>query len=145
MAAEDADARDQQDQAMAEIARQTAGTLRIYPRPGRAVRRVVLRDSRGDRGSQLEATKLEDDGTLRITGNDQGPGVTEFFGEGITSCGGPAWSPATGLPASCGSSAARTMTTCSPSWPFTTSAPAGQLSDMLNRPEVAADFDNWHS
>jgi hypothetical protein len=70
---------------MAEIARQAGGTLHVHPRPGRAVRNVVLRDIRSDHGAQFEAAQLEDDGTLRITGHDHGAGVSEFFGDQITS------------------------------------------------------------
>jgi hypothetical protein len=42
------DPRDQVEQDLAEIARATGGTLHMYPRPGRAVRRVILRDLRTD-------------------------------------------------------------------------------------------------
>jgi hypothetical protein len=73
------------DQALAAIARHTGATLRIYPRPGQAARRVVLRDDRDDRGTHYEDAALEHDGTLRITGHDQGPGVSEFWGDAITS------------------------------------------------------------
>ena len=41
------------DQALAAIARHTGATLRIYPRPGRAVRRVSLRDSADVKGRQF--------------------------------------------------------------------------------------------
>lgn len=73
------------------------------PTPGRAVRCVVLRDTHGDRGSRLEAAQLEDDGTLRITGRDHGPGVSEFFDEQIRSYEWVRWSPPTGSATSCGS------------------------------------------
>lgn len=49
------------------------------------MRHVVLRDSRDENGAQFETAQLEDDGTLRITGHDQGPAVTEFFGDEISS------------------------------------------------------------
>jgi hypothetical protein len=67
------------------VARQQGGTLHVYPRPGRAVRRVVLRDQTDQRGSQYEDAVLEADGTLRVFGQDQGPGVSQHFGEQITS------------------------------------------------------------
>jgi hypothetical protein len=49
MAPEGKDARDPMDAIMAEVAQETGGTGQAYPRPGRAVRRVVLRDSHSDR------------------------------------------------------------------------------------------------
>jgi hypothetical protein len=72
------------DEALAAIARQTGATLRIYP----PARRIVLRDDRDDRddrGTRYLDAALEEDGTLRITGHDQGPRVSEFFGAAITS------------------------------------------------------------
>ena len=84
--ADQKDAREQLDQDLAELARTTGGTLHSYPRPGRAVRRVILRDLHTDGGgTQFEAAQLEADGTLRITGHDTGPTVTEFFGADISS------------------------------------------------------------
>jgi hypothetical protein len=81
----DPDARARLDETMAQIAHQSGATLHVYHHPGRAARRVVLRDTRDDRGSQFEAAQLEDDGTLRVTGHHTGPGVSEFFGDAITS------------------------------------------------------------
>jgi hypothetical protein len=63
----DPETRDELDQTVAAIAAQTGAVLHTYPRPGRAVRRVVLRDIRGERGTQFEAAQMEDDGTLRVT------------------------------------------------------------------------------
>lgn len=144
-AADDRDAREQFDQMIADIARQTGGTVHIYPRPGRAIRRVVLWDSRDDRGTQFEVVQLEDDGTVRIIGHDQGPRVSEIFGEDITSyewvyviapdkvaalvalLGGKPGDDALGLLAGYYE---RTV---------------GRISDLLKRPEIAAEFSNWHS
>ena len=81
----DPETRDELDQTIAAIAAQTGAVLHTYPRPGRAVRRVVLRDTRDDRGTQFEAAQLEDDGTLRVVGYDTGPGVSAVFGAAITS------------------------------------------------------------
>ena len=67
---------------MAAIAAETGAALHAYPRPGRAVRRVVLRDTRGTR---FEAAQMEDDGTLRVAGHDTGPGVSDVFGAAVTS------------------------------------------------------------
>jgi hypothetical protein len=76
----DPETRDKLDQAMAAIAEQTGATLHIYPRPGHAVRRLVLRDTHDDQGTQFEAAQTEDDGILRVAGHDTGPRVSDFFG-----------------------------------------------------------------
>ena len=81
----DPEARARLDETMAQIAGQTGARLHVYHHPGRAARRVVLRDARNDRGTQFEAAQLDDDGTLRVTGHHTGPGVSEFFGDAITS------------------------------------------------------------
>src|SRR5262249_2183030 len=73
------------DQALAAIADRTGATLRVYPRPGRAARRIVLRNDRDDPGTRHLDAALEHGGTLRITGHDQGPRVSEFWGKAITS------------------------------------------------------------
>ena len=104
------------DQALAAIARQTGATLRIYPRPSRAARRLVLRNDRDDRGTRYEDAALEQDGTLRITGHDQGPRVSEFWGDAIISYEWSTSSAATGSRPSSGSWMAVTVTTCSQSW-----------------------------
>lgn len=49
------------------------------------MRQVALREYRDGRGTQLEVAVLEADGTLRITGHDQGPRVSAAFGPAITS------------------------------------------------------------
>ena len=77
--------RAQLDSRMAEIAQSTGATLHTYPRHGRAVRRVILRDLRDDSGTRFEAAQIEDDGTLRIVGHDTGRRVSEFWGAPITS------------------------------------------------------------
>jgi hypothetical protein len=73
------------DQALAAIAGQAGATLHTYPRPGHAWRRVVLRDESDDRGTRHLDAVLVHDGTLRVTGHDQGPRVSDFWGEAITS------------------------------------------------------------
>lgn len=72
-------------QALARIASDVGGTLHVWPRPGRAVSRVILRDRSDDLGSQFETAQIEDDGTLRITGHDRGAAVSKAFGDDITS------------------------------------------------------------
>ena len=142
----DPDARARLDETMAQIANQTGATLHIYHHPGRAAHRVVLRDVRDDRGTQLEAAQLEDDGTLRVTGHHTGPGVSEFFGDAITSYdwayviapdrvgtlftllgGGQDGDDVLGLLATYHNQH------------------GGQMNDLLRGPQVAATFSNWHS
>ena len=81
----DPQARSKLDQIMAHIASETGAIMHAYPQPGRAVRRVILRDIRDGGGTRLETAQIEDDGTLRVTGHDTGPRVSEFFGAAITS------------------------------------------------------------
>ena len=142
----DPDARARLDETMAQIANQTGATLHIYHHPGRAARRVVLRDVRDDRGTQLEAAQLDHDGTLRVTGHHTGPGVSEFFGDAITSYdwayviapdrvgilftllgGGQAGDDVLDLLATYHDQH------------------GGQMNDLLRGPQVAAAFSNWHS
>ncbi len=136
---------DQLHQTLTQIARDTGATLHPYPRPGPAVRRVQLRDTRDARGTQLEAAQIEPDGTLRIVGHDQGPGVTEFFGTGITSYEWIYTVPpdrVASLTALAGGQPGDD--------PLETLAAyyhqsRGHISDLLANPQVAADFSNWPS
>ena len=130
---------------MTQIAHQAGATLHVYHHPGRAARHVVLRDTHNDRGTQFEAAQLEDDGTLRVTGHHIGPGVSEFFGDAITSydwayviapdrvgtlltlLGGRAGDDVLDLPATCHDQH------------------GGQMNDLLRGSQVAATFSNWHS
>jgi hypothetical protein len=74
---------------MRQIAHAGDAALHLYQHSGQAARRVVLRDTRNDRGTQYETAQIEDDATLRVTGHHTGPGVSEFFGDAITSYVGP--------------------------------------------------------
>jgi len=115
------------DQALAAIAHQAGATLRIYPRPGRAARRIVLRDDCDDRGTHhRQDAALQADGTLRITGHDQGPGVSEFFGAAITSYEWVYLVAADRIPALIRLLGGHDVTTCSRFWPPITSARAGR-------------------
>lgn len=145
MASLNDDERAELDRFLDEIAHATGGTVHSYPRPGRAVRSVVLRDICDDNGSQHEAAQLEDDGTLRVAGHDQGPTVTEFFGDGITSyewvyviapdkvsalvrvLGGHGGDDALALLAAYHQQA------------------QGKIYGLLTGPEVSAQFSTWHS
>ena len=145
MATASDDAQDQLGMTMAEIAHEAGGTLHIYPRPGRAVRQVVLRDTRSDYGTQFEAAQLEDDGTLRITGNDHGRGVSEVFGGEISSY---EWVYAVApervgnlLRLLGGQEGDDVLALLAAYY----QRQGGVISEVLKSPEVASDFSNWHS
>jgi hypothetical protein len=141
----DPDARARLDETMTQIAGQTGATLHVYQHPGRAARRVVLRDARDDRGTQFEAAQLDDDGILRVTGRPTGPGVSEFFGDAITSYD---WAYViapdrvgtllTVLGAQDGDDLLDLLATYHDQH-------GGQMNDLLQSPQVAATFSNWHS
>jgi hypothetical protein len=135
---------EQVDAAMEEVAARTGGTLHRYPRPGRAVRRVVLRDSGDDRGSQLEVATLEVDGTLRISGHDQGAGVSAFFGPEIHSYEWMYVIPADrigGLVTILGGASDSDVLALLAAYHEQN---RGQLGPLLRHPEVRAEFSNWH-
>jgi hypothetical protein len=141
----DPDSRARLDETMAQIAGRTGATLHVYHHPGRAARRVVLRDTRNDRGTQVEAAHLDDDGTLRVTGHHTGPGVSEFFGDAIT-CYDWAYVIAPGrvgtlftlLGGQAGDDVPGLLATYH-------GQHGGQINDLLRGPQVAATFSNWHS
>jgi hypothetical protein len=114
------------DQALATIARQAGATLHTYPRPGPTARRITLRDERDGRGTRHLDAAVGHDGTLRITGHDQGPRVSDFWGEAITSYDWVYVVAADRIPALITVLGGQTVTTCSRSWPPTTSARAGR-------------------
>jgi hypothetical protein len=132
-------------QTMAAIAAQTGATLHTYPRPGRAVRCVVLRDTRDDRGTQFEAAQVEDDGTLRVAGHDTGARVSDFFGAAIISyewvyvvSAGRVTALAQALGAEPGDDVLDALASYYQQHD-------GRLSELLRSPEIAAEFDNWPS
>jgi hypothetical protein len=114
------------DQALAAIADQAGATLHTYPRPGPTARRITLRDERDGRGTRRLDAAVDHDGTLRITGHDQGPDSAIFGVRRSPPTTGSISSPLTGSQPSSRSWAATTVTTCSRSWPPTTSARAGR-------------------
>jgi hypothetical protein len=130
----DPETRDELDQTMAATAAQTGAVLHTYPRPGRAVRRVVLRDIRGDRGTQFEAAQMK---------------MMARCGSWVTTparvsapCSAPR-SPATNgctwsLPAGSGRLPGRwalnTTMTCSTPWPVTTSSTAAGSASCCAAP-----------
>jgi hypothetical protein len=140
------DARDQVEQDLAEIARAAGGTLHMYPRPGRAVRRVILRDLRTDDGTQFEAAQLEDDGTLRITGHDTGSSVSDFFGDDITSYEWVYVVPPDRVQAllqALGKDGDKDDILAALATYHQQNG--GRISALLKNPPVSATFDNWHS
>jgi hypothetical protein len=130
---------------LAEVTEQAGGTLHVHSLPGTAVRRVVLRDVRDDKGWQFEAAQLEADGTLRITGHDQGPGVSEAFGAGITSYEW-AWVVAPDrvevlLRHMGGGDGADVLKVLAA---YHEQA-GGRISSLLRSSDIGAEFSNWHS
>lgn len=146
MAEDQKDALGKIDQDLAEIAGATGGILHIYPRPGRAVRRIILRDVETDGGTQFEAAQLEEDGTLRITGRDTGRTVTQFFGADLTSY---EWVDV--VPPDRVQALLDALSGGGPEYDVLTAFAAyheqhgGRISALLQNPPVCASFDNWHS
>jgi hypothetical protein len=141
----DPETRDKLDQTMAAIAEETGAVLHTYPLPGHAVRRVVLRDIHDDRGARFEAAQMEDDGTLRVVGHDTGSGVSDFFGTAITSYEwvyvvppGRVQALLQALGAEQGDDVLDTLASYYQQH-------GGRISQLLRSPEIAAEFDNWHS
>jgi hypothetical protein len=130
---------------MRQIAEQTGATLHIDQHPGPAARRVILRDTRNERGTQFEAAQIDDDGTLRVTGHDTGPDVSEFFGAAITSYD---WAYVIApdrvgillilLGGHVGNDVLDRLAAYHDQH-------GGQFNDLLRGPQVAARFSNWHS
>jgi hypothetical protein len=141
----DPEKRDNLDEVMAAIAEEAGATLHACPRAGRAVRRVVLRDDHGDRGTRFEAAQAEDDGTLRVVGHDAGPGVSAAFGPMITSCewvyvvpSGRVGALARALGAERGDDVPDALASYYQQH-------RGRLGPLLRSPGIAAEFSNWHS
>jgi hypothetical protein len=141
----DPQARDKLDQIMAQIASQTGATEHAYPQPGRAVRRVILRDVRDRRGTRLEVAQIEDDGALRITGHDTGPRVSEFFGSAITSYEWVCVVAPTRVDALLRLLGGAEDGDVLDALAVYCLQHGGQLSELIRSPEVAAGFENWHS
>jgi hypothetical protein len=133
------------DQALAAIAHQMGATLRIWPRPGPVARRIVLRDERDDRGTRYLAAALEADGTLRITGHDQGPRVSEFFGAAITSYEWVYLVAAGRIPALIRLLGGHDGDDVLALLAAYHQHVGEQISDLMNHPDVTAHFSNWHS
>ena len=141
----DPETRDELDQTMAAIAAQTGAVLHTYPRPGRAVRRVVLRDTRDDRGTQFEAAQMEDDGTLRVAGHDTGLGVSDVFGAAITSYEWVYVVPSGRIAALAQALGAEPGDDVLDALARYYQQHGGRISGLLRSAEIAAEFDNWPS
>jgi hypothetical protein len=140
-----AEAIDGLDQAMATIARGAGAVLHSYPRPGRAVRRVVLREDSDDLGTRHEDATLDEDGTLSITGHDQGGRVSDFWGSDITSYEWVHVVAADRVPALAkllGGHEGDDVLALMYSY---YQRLGGQIGDIMKHPDVAAHFANWHS
>jgi hypothetical protein len=133
------------DAVLGEVADETGGTVRRAPQAGREVRRVVLRDVRDDLGSQSEVAVVEDDGTLRVVGHDQGARVSVFFGSGITSCQWTYVVPAARVPNLVGVLGGGSDDDVLDLLAGYYERAQGTIGDLLRQPEVAAEFDSWHS
>ena len=105
-----------------------------------------MREDRDNCGSHHQDAALEQDGTLRVTGHDQGPGVSEFFGGGITSYEWVYLVAPGRVPALVrllgghdnGDDVLALLAACH-------QRTGGQISDIMNHPDVTAHFSNWHS
>jgi hypothetical protein len=133
------------DDTMRQIAESTGATLHIYPRPGEAVRRVVLRDMSDEQGTRYEDVVIETDGTIRVTGHDTGPGVSNVFGPEITSYEWvyvvPPERAASLVEALGGREGDDPVDLLTAYYQRT----RGVLYHLLTSPPVNASFDNWHS
>jgi len=137
--------RDELDHLLADIAHQAGAKMLVYPRPGPAARRIILENDRDDRGTRYQEAALGEDGTLTITGRDQGPVVSEFFGADITCYEwvyvvAPARVPALVqiLAGHDGDDVVALLAAYH-------QQRQGQISDLMKHPDVTADFSNRHS
>jgi serine/threonine protein kinase HipA of HipAB toxin-antitoxin module len=110
-----------------------------------AVRRVVLRDTRDDRGTQFEAAQMEDDGTLRVAGHDTGPGVSEVFGAAITNYEWMYVVPSGRIAALAQALGTEPDDDVLDALARYYQEHGGRISGLLRSAEIAAEFDNWPS
>src|SRR5262249_9432980 len=133
------------DLALGAIADQAGATLHSYPRPAPAARRITLRNERDDRGTRHLDAALDRDGTLRITGHDQGTRVSDFWGEAITSYDWVYLIAADRIPALIRLLGGHDDDDVLELLAAYHQRASGQISDLMNQPGVAAQFSNWHS
>jgi hypothetical protein len=137
--------RDNLDQAVAAIAEESGAALHACPRVGQAVRRVVLRDERDERGTRFEAAQVDDDGALRVVGHDTGSGVSDYFGTAISSYEWVYVVPSSRVGALARVVGAERGDDVLDALASYYQQNGGRVSQLLRSPEVAAEFSNWHS
>ena len=138
----DPDARARLDETMTQIAHQTGATLHVYHHPGRAARRVVLRDTRNDSRHPVRGRSTR---RRRNTARDRPPhrarrqrvlrGRDHLLRLGLRDRARPGWDPVHPC------WAARPATMCSTCWPPITTSTAGRLTifcDALKSPPRSA-------
>ena len=107
---------------------------------------MVLRDIRDEDGTRYLDAVIESDGTLRITGHDQSPGVSQVFGPNITPYEwvyvvAPDRLPA--LTGELGGTAGDDVLTLLQA--HHDGEPGGLMLDaILRSPSIDTQFDNWH-
>ena len=106
---------------------------------------VVLRDTRDDRGTQFEAAQMEDDGTLRVAGQDTGQGVSDVFGAAITSYEWVYVVPSGRIGALARALGAEHDDDVLDALAGYYQQHGGRISSLLRGAEIAAEFDNWPS
>jgi hypothetical protein len=88
---------------------------------------------------------LEDDGTVRVLGHDRGERVSHYFGRGITSYEWMYVVPPQRVGNLVGTLGGRDGDDVLDLLAGHYARTQGRMSDLLRRPEVAAEFSNWHS
>ena len=88
---------------------------------------------------------MEDDGTLRVVGHDTGPGVSDFFGTAITSYEWVYVVPSGRVQALLQALGAEQSDDVLDALAGYYQQHGGRISQLLRSPEIAAEFDNWHS
>jgi hypothetical protein len=96
-------------------------------------------------GYRFEAAQVEDDGTLRITRLDRGPGSASCSVTRSRPTNGSTWSPRTGSAPCSGSSAGQDGDEVLAVLAAYHRRASGRLSGILQNPEVAHAFTNWRS
>jgi hypothetical protein len=133
------------DSVIAEIAGQSGAVLHAYPRAGKTVRWMVLRDARHDQDTQSEGAGRGAAGTHGGGGRDTGPKVSAFFGAGIT-CYEWVYVLAPGqvshLRTVLGAPNGQDVLACLRAY---YDQHQGRIHALLTSAQVAASFSTWHS
>ena len=105
----------------------------------------MLVDQVDEWGAMSEAAILEDDGTVRVLGHDRGTRVSQYFGQGITSYEWVYVVPPErvgNLVEALGGGGDHDVLDLLAAY-FERNH--GGIGMLLRRPEVGAEFSNWHS